>query len=243
MNENHIRRQNNQRSGLMGLLILAIGVAILLRNLNLLDDRIEDYIMTWQLIPMGLGLVFLFSPDKKGPGIVLLLVGGALYMKHIFGFDYNFWQLFWPGLLILIGFLVIFHRRIDHSGRCRGNNEAFVSDEDTLDEVNVFGGCEKSIYSQNFKGGSILAVFGGSSFNLARARLAPGTNVLDITAVFGGMKMIVPEDWNVRIEVVSIFGGFTDKHRLHKSDNVDEPESELVIKGIALFGGGELKNF
>ncbi|MBN1952618.1 MAG: hypothetical protein JW801_15560 [Bacteroidales bacterium] len=236
-----MEQNNNQKRGLIGLLILAVGVAILLKNLDILSPEISRYLISWKLILIGLGTIFLFSRDKKGAGILLIVFGGALYLKEVFHFDYNFWQLFWPGMLILAGVLIIFHRRIDHP-RCHGEGD-FISDEDFIDEVNVFGGNEKSIYSQNFKGGRVLAVFGGSTFNLTHARLAPGSNTMEITAVFGGMKFIVPEDWSVRIEVTSVFGGFTDKHRLRRPNDSSNPTSELVIRGIALFGGGELKSF
>ena len=78
---------------------------------------------------------------------------------------------------------------------------------------------------------------------MARAKLAPGKNYIDVLAIFGGLKLIVPEDWHVKIDVISIFGGFSDKHRLHPYNNDIQPNSELVIKGFVLFGGGDIRSF
>lgn len=231
--------QNQTKKGLiLGLLILGAGMAILLSNLGILDYEIKKYLLRWEVILIGLGLVFLLSHDKKGPGIVLLVVGGFLYLRDYFHFNFNFWQLFWPAMLILAGLMIIFRRRLDPHGEKKN-----LTDEDHIDEVNIFGGNEKTIMSQSFKGGRILAIFGGSTFLMTKARLAPGTNVLDVTAIFGGMKLIVPEDWQVRIDVVPIFGGFTDKHRIAPLNVGEHAESELVIKGVVLFGGGEIRSF
>ena len=115
--------------------------------------------------------------------------------------------------------------------------------DDIIDEVAVFGGGDRNIVSQNFQGGKILAIFGGSNFYMTKARLAPGKNYIDILAIFGGLKMVVPEDWTVRINVISVFGGFSDKHKIHVPDENMKPESELIIKGFVLFGGGEIKSY
>ena len=60
--------------------------------------------------------------------------------------------------------------------------------------------------------------------------------------MFGGSTFIVPENWNVRVEVTSIFGGFADKRSL-AADTVIDNSRTLVIKGIIFFGGGEVKSF
>ena len=62
-------------------------------------------------------------------------------------------------------------------------------------------------------------------------------------AIFGGMKLVVPDNWKVRINAVSIFGGFSDKHRMHIPDNATNTDNELIIRGFVIFGGGEIKSF
>jgi predicted membrane protein len=97
--------------------------------------------------------------------------------------------------------------------------------------------------TNNFKGGKMLAVFGGSNFYLAKCKLAPGKNYIDVLAVFGGFKLVVPEDWNIKISTISIFGGISDKHRMHTPNQVTEDLPELIIKGFVIFGGGEIKSY
>jgi len=75
-----------------------------------------------------------------------------------------------------------------------------------------------------------------------QASLAEGTNILDVTALFGGMEITVPRDWKVIVNVTSVFGGVDDK-RVINVNQVYENNKILVIKGAAIFGGCELKTY
>jgi hypothetical protein len=60
--------------------------------------------------------------------------------------------------------------------------------------------------------------------------------------MFGGTTIIVPESWNVKHDVMSVLGGFSQKRHSH-SDTTIEIGKELVIRGFAMFGGGEIKHY
>jgi len=223
----------------LGVFVVFAGLAVLLNNLGIMEFELQRYILRWEMILIVVGLVALFSHGNKAPGIIMILVGGTLYLRDFLHIQFNFWQVFLPGILILIGVMIIFRRRLE-PGQFEKKN---VNDDDVIDDVAIFGGGDRTVLSQNFQGGKILAVFGGSNFNLARAKLAPGKQYIDVLAIFGGTKLIVPEDWHVKIDVMAIFGGFSDKHRLHPYGTDSKPSGELVIKGFVLFGGGDIRNF
>ncbi len=238
-----MEQNQTKKRFLIGLAILCTGMALLLSNLGILNYEIKRYLLRWEMVLMVLGTIFILSHDSKGPGILLLIIGGSIYLRDFFDLSFNFWQLFWPAILILAGIVVIFRHRVDHGPHCPRNRQLTEDSEDTIDEIAVFGGGEKNITSQNFRGGKILCLFGGSSIDLSRAKLAVGKNVIDIVAIFGGMKLVVPDNWKVRINAVSIFGGFSDKHRMHIPDNATNTDNELIIRGFVIFGGGEIKSF
>jgi hypothetical protein len=138
--------------------------------------------------------------------------------------------------------LVIFgSRRHGSGGAYFGGHKKKASGEDWLDDVAVFGGGDRIIASQQFKGGKITYIFGGSKLDFTQAKLAPGRSQLDMTMIFGGTKLIIPEGWDVKIEINSVFGGFSDKRV--KSIVVTESDRTLVLTGVALFGGGEITNY
>jgi hypothetical protein len=98
------------------------------------------------------------------------------------------------------------------------------------------------IVSDNFRGGKVTAVFGGSEIDLTKAKLGPGVSELELACVFGGTTIIVPDDWTVKIEVVPVLGGFGDSRKLNPGRIIDTTR-QLVIKGAVVFGGGEVKSY
>ena len=116
-----------------------------------------------------------------------------------------------------------------------------LSRKDIIEEVCVFSGGGRSITSDNFKGGEITCIFGGSEINFRHASLSPGENIIDVTCIFGGVTLYVPEDWTVVSEVTSVFGGFGDKRAESKLSFATNPEKMLYIRGVVIFGGGEIK--
>ena len=231
--------QHTQMRIVLGLAIMATGFAVLLDHLGYFQGFLDTYILKWQIVLIALGVVFLFSHENKGPAVILLAIGGAFYARDILDLQINFWQFFLPGLLILIGILTIVKSR----GEPFHSSKKNLRGDDYFEEVAVFGGGDRTIVSQNFKGGRILAIFGGSNFNMVHSKLAPGKNYIDVLAIFGGMKLVVPEDWNIKVNVVAIFGGFSDKHRILTSTVNPDSEKQLIIKGVVFFGGGEIKSF
>lgn len=116
----------------------------------------------------------------------------------------------------------------------------WVDENDVIESVTVFGGTDQMVYSKNFKGGEVVAVFGGCNLNLTQADFE-GAIVLEIIAVFGGVKIILPPSWIVKSEVTAIFGGCDDKRG---PVIVTSNEGKIVkITGVALFGGIEIRNF
>ena len=113
--------------------------------------------------------------------------------------------------------------------------------EGIINDTSIFGGGKRRFDSNQFKGGSIIAIFGGSEIDLLDCKLAPGENVLEVFAMFGGTTLLIPAHWKIKMDLVPVFGGFSDKRR-RDAGVVSDDKDFLVIKGTVLFGGGEIKN-
>ncbi|MHB9041350.1 MAG: LiaF domain-containing protein, partial [Melioribacteraceae bacterium] len=152
----------------------------------------------------------------------------------------------WPLIFVMIGLYIIFgrerfrHSRLSSKSTFEEPSGQPASGNDYVDSVNIFGGGNKVIHSDNFKGGNITSIFGGSEINLSNCKLAEGENFIEVTAVFGGTTIIVPHDWKVILDVLPIFGGFGDK-RIKDPNKAFQEGRTLVIKGLVIFGGGEVK--
>jgi predicted membrane protein len=225
----------NNRKAIVGILLICAGLLLIAVNLNWLPWNLKGIFFSWQGLLILIGLLFLMSRENRLVGYILIGVGAFFLIPRIWHIPFNWHALFWPIILVFIGLLVITRRGGFQRVPIENTNEY-------MDDVSIFGGGDKVITSQNFKGGKITAIFGGSKIDLRAATLAKGKNVIDIFAMFGGTKLIVPTNWDVKVEVSSILGGFSDKRR-PRADDVRDPSKELVIKGVAIFGGGEIEGF
>ena len=208
---------------------------------NLFPYDVKRIIFSWEMLLIVVGIFSLVNNESKVIGIVLVALGVFLMGIHFWEVPYYFRRAFWPAVLIVFGlYLILSPRRpYRHYRKTRHGEE---DSRDFLDEVSIFGGGDRMVTSKNFQGGRIVSVFGGSKVNMMNAALAEGSHVLDTLSVFGGSTIIVPAGWNVKVEVTSIFGGFSDK-RERMPNLVFDPDRILHIKGLAIFGGGEVKSF
>lgn len=78
--------------------------------------------------------------------------------------------------------------------------------------------------------------------DLTEADLSEEGAVIDLTCIFGGATIIVKPEWEVQVQVTSVMGGFADKRKVYKQSG-GVSSKRLVIKGAAIFGGGEIKSF
>lgn len=212
---------------LAGIVLILLGAFFFLQNNNIV--YIPDEFYSWEYFMIAIGLLFLAFARNKTAGFVLVAIG-----------LFNLYSELWPLVFVMIGAYIIW----GHKRRFSETVNEAISVEDRegnfIEQINIFGGGKKFINSENFKGGSIISIFGGSEVSFINCKLADGTNSLEVVSIFGGSTLIVPNDWNVEVDVMPLFGGFSDKRR--KDPQLKYPEEKkLIIKGIAIFGGGEVK--
>lgn len=107
------------------------------------------------------------------------------------------------------------------------------SDED-IAVVSIFDGHSLRPTSQQFRGGSVVSMFGGTQLDLRRAELANGRAVLRVTTIFGGTEVTVPDGWSVRITGRAVFGGV---RQLDSGTSIDSEAPGLEIEAKTFFGG------
>jgi predicted membrane protein len=225
-----------------GAIFLIIGVLLTLDNLDILNIELPDYLFGWYTILIIIGLFITFVRERVGLGVTLIIIGGLFMfdeMAYYFYWDFDFKDVFklWPLVLVAIGASLIFRKSQEDKVYEKKNNE---NTTDWIDEMAIFSGSEKTITSKEFKGGKLTSIFGGTEIDLFNADLAQGTNILDVFVLFGGTDIRVPPDMNVTIKATAIFGGFSDERKII-TENESNEGKELVIKGLVLFGGGEVK--
>jgi hypothetical protein len=109
----------------------------------------------------------------------------------------------------------------------RGDAE---SDEVAL--MAVFDGTELRSEAKAFRGGSMLAWYGGVDADLREATLAPDAR-LSLTALFGGIQLIVPPGWRIERDIKAVAGGCEVS-----GEDSDDPDAPVLrLEGRAVCGG------
>ncbi len=233
-----MRRSSNTRKT-WGVLLVIVGGLLIANAIDLLPYKITDILISWEMVLIVVGVFSLVNNQSKVIGIILISLGVFFLFDNYWDFPYYVRKAFWPSVVVVFGLYLILSPPKFFRHKKDGNKE---DSRDFIDEVSIFGGSERVVTSNEFKGGKATSIFGGSKINLMNSQLAEGENILDTISLFGGTTIIVPAGWNVQIQVASIFGGFSDK-RERMPNLVFDQEKVLVIKGLAIFGGGEVKSF
>lgn len=224
-----------RKSLVFGLLVLGLGFAWLLHNFGMIGESTWDIIFSWQMLLIAIGIVNVANDSSRGIGWILIAIGGFFMISEAYDLPASFRHVFWPALLIVIGLVLIFGT----SKLFRHRDFTISKGEDYIEEVAIFGGRDRYVNSMAFRGGKMVSIFGGSKVDLTKVELAPGNVEIEIVSIFGGSTLIVPSDWNVKLEVFNIFGGYGDKRIRGQVDF----NKTLVVRGVAIFGGGEIKSY
>lgn len=239
MNSNLEMSNSRKHHPITGIILVVVGAILLAGNLGMIPDEVWNIIFRWPSVFAVIAIINLAKKDYI-PALVFVALWGFFVLPDIIPSleSGEIWK-FWPVILIFAGIMFLNSRK-KKTKFFKGTPQNVNSDE-IIEEVAIFGGNVKRFESTNFKGGEITSIFGGTELYFNNSKIAPEGAVIELVNIFGGTKLIVPRDWNVRVEIVSILGGFADK-RVYLND--ENPSNQtLTIKGVTIFGGGELVNY
>ncbi|AEH60761.1 putative transmembrane protein [Methanosalsum zhilinae DSM 4017] len=216
-----------------GLMILIIGVLLLLRTTGIYDTG-ELLIYTPSLFVLfGIYILIRSRFRRVGTPFFLIVLFGTFQLIVLEIVTVDTIQDWWPLLIILAGLWILIRKL-----RFSSEEKEDRSNSDRTKIRSILGGVENINTSNNFKGGEIFTLFGGAELNLKLAEVKD-TSEIKIVVLFGGTEIIVPENWNVNIDVFPILGGVEDKRSVV---NADKEKPDLKITGFVGFGGFTLKN-
>jgi hypothetical protein len=244
-----------KRGLFLGIAIVAVGVILLLDQEGLISaDRIFHFFWPAVFIFFGVESIFFSceSSHRRAWGWVILIFGVLLLGSHL-GFRFLRVEDLWPLVLIFIGGVIVARtfglidldsqdwHRWKSGWRIGRNDRAEETTDSQFDYLAIFGGVNQRIYSNNFRGGNLLAICGGFDLDLRRADIEGESAAIDASAFMGGGQIRVPETWIVDIRGTAIMGGYTDE-TAQMAPQAGTPQKRLIVKGIVVFGGVVVKN-
>lgn len=244
-----------------GLFLLIIGLLLLG---NKMGAPIPGWIFTWPVILILIGFFIGLRSGFRNPGSFIMVLIGSIFLidQQIPGIQlHNFIM---PIIFISLGLLFTFRPRHQGCNRRRRywdranppfnpgfenpgsenfkkkDSDPLIDDSEYIDVVAVFGEVKKNIHSKNFKGGEIVSFMGGAEINFMQADIQHPVE-LEVNNVFGGTKLIIPADWDIKNEISAVFGGVEDKRSFNNS--TPDSNKRMVVKGSCVFGGIEFTNY
>ncbi len=250
--------ENSRRRGkvVAGLIIVGIGSLFLAREMGAF---IPAWIFSWKILLIVIGIYVGIKHSFRSAGwLVPIFIGTAFLLRDNFP-ELGISHYIWPIALIFIGLAIIFKPRRKNcgnqyrqrrwnrnqnwqQGKAKFEQGQEKKNSDNYLELNaVFAGIEKNIITKDFKGGEINVVFGGAEVNLSQSDIT-GRVELEINNVFGGTKLIVPANWEIKSEITAVMGNVEDKRRIQK-ELILNTEKILVLRGNVVFGGIDIQSY
>jgi predicted membrane protein len=224
----------------VGILIIVIGVVALLDNFGLAD--ISFSYLTGLLWPLLLGIAGInFIVNRRDiPGIVtggLLIAVGVIFLGHNAGFFdidmQNFWQGFWPVIIILIGVSLLSKNKPNSPGH-----------------LAIMGAVEKNSAGWELESAEYFALMGGIELDIRQAAFREKEISLGLSTIMGGITVIVPEDVAVTCQGTAVLGGIDLMGRgsggivgnaSMQSDNWQSADKIVHLNCLCIMGGIEIK--
>lgn len=237
----------------IGILFLIAGVAVGGSMLGFFDVSL-NFDGWWTLFLIVPALLAILQGGFNIGNIILLCIGVILLLdaQRILPRHFS-WKLILPLVLFIVGFQLLFGNR-----GSKGNSGDYSTDKDDTSNGTgkyntgfsqktgstssyktgsvLFGGQNIRYGPEDFTGGTYTAIFGGCTVNLRNVTIV-GDAVITVTALFGAIDLILPDNVQVISNVIPILGGADLKYVSSR----DPLAPKIIINGNVSFGGVEIK--
>lgn len=238
------RKHNiNGRRFFFGFILLLLGLVMILYRADVLSWEVYDFLLSWKMLMVAIGTLVFFS-GNRGAGIIVVGIGAFFMIPDLFDEYIQIRRFFWPAILLVVGLTFMFSnrsRKMKENMQFHYGGSTQVSN-DYFDEFVIFGGREINMSSPNLLGGRSTAIFGGAEVDLRQCQISTNGCTIELTTLFGGNVLKVPNDWTVLNKVTTIFGGYSDL-RIKDPSYSPTPSKTIVITGVCIFGGTEVRNY
>ena len=245
-----------------GIVLIVIGIVFLGRNLV---PDLTRWLFRWEIVLITIGVLVGIRQQFRGVGWFIMVAIGSISMLDLIIPAYSKPQFTWATIAIAIGLYLILKpgTRLDFDKTFSVGGEGtqgfdsgsgspgytsydpFATDQgsafrEKINATSVFSNVKKVIMSKDFRGGEVVVIMGGAEIDLSKADIT-GRIRLQATNIMGGTELIVPPNWHVQSEMIAILGGVEDK-RDPRFLRI-EPHKVLVLEGVSMLGGIEIKSY
>ena len=211
------------QNSIIGILLIVVGTILGLNAFHITHINLffEGWWTLFIIIPSLCGI---FTERDKTGSFIGLFIGVYLFLSCQGIISFRFlWKLFLPLVLIILGIQILF-------------KNSFSRNNSSNETTNTFSNKKYNFDYQTYTGGNYDVTFGGITLDLQKANLESET-VIDISVLFAGVDLYLPEDVNLQVESSSFFGGVDRHQRINKESNT----KTVILKAHCVFGGVNIK--
>lgn len=216
---------------LWGIVLVLLGIIWGLNALDLtsIDIFFDGWWTLFIIVPSAIGLFDRNNKSKIG-NLIGVLIGVFLLLgaQDIVSFEI-IWKLLLPFIIVMVGISLIFggsHKNIPKISKLKEGEAEFI--------VATFSENAVTKKGENFKGANLESIFGSVVLDLKEAKLEKET-VIKASAIFGGIEIVTPDDVEVKVSSVPIFGGISNTNKVKDAKKV------IYVDAFCLFGGINIK--
>ena len=230
----------------LAVFLIVGGTLLFLGNLGLLPIH-----SLWDLVPIGmvvLGAIRLLDSSRASGrffGGLLVVFGCLFFLVNIGILQIRAKDESWPLSILFIVFGIGLLLKVLESGQenhhLRRRDRSGGGRVNALDDVAVFGSVKRKLDTADFEGGEVRTLFGEVKIDLRRASIAAGREPVrvDATAIFGAIRIVIPDAWRATVHGAGVLGAFEDK-TVPPNQLAGAPL--LIVTGLSMFGSVEIEN-
>lgn len=213
----------------IGIVFISLGGLLLLSLLGILDFSLGQLISDfWPSILILLGINHISEHRSSSTWGYILIAAGAILIGRNLGFiPFGFWEILWPTVLVIAGFLIL---------KNPAKNRSNIKHDSTTIRINtILGGAKENYSIDDFHGGEINSILGGAEIDIRDCNINSQAQI-DVNCVLGGIKLRIDRNTNLIINGTPILGALENKTR--GSEILNAPT--LIINYSVILGGIEI---
>jgi len=216
-----------------GIAFVVVGIIWGLNAMGITDVNIF-FRGWWTFIIIIPCIIGLFREKEKFGNVIGIIVGVTLLLASNRVIDWSIiGRLIVPFVLVCIGAAILLKSMINKN--VYEKIKKLEKNMESEEQYATFSSQEINV-TEDFKGASLNAIFGGIDYSLKESKIE-GEQLLNASAIFGGIDIIVPAGVNVQVKSTSIFGGVGNSTSKVTGENVPT----IYVDAFCLFGGVDIK--
>ena len=155
----------SKKRSIVGIIFIVVGAVLIAKKLDVIPSSVSHIIISWQMLLIGIGTANILSKQNYRSGLILITIGTFFILPKIFDIPFEVRNMFWPAIFVVIGVLMLTVKNRHQFSKNIGVSDNFI------DLFTFMGGGKRKITSDNFMGGKVTSIFGGSELDLTAAKV------------------------------------------------------------------------